>query len=469
MPLVKRPTKPKVTSAYNIGERTYYDAFRRKAVPDASILVREYKRVAYTCANYNACGLVNGKLRLYLKTNKGESSVFRKETLFPVTTEKIDYLCSLTYLEKNLRSFVNVEEVVSHPILELLDKVNSTPYLNGIKLKELTQLYQEITGKSYWLITNDALGRPNQIWLLPSQYVRPVKENDDSKKIIDYYEYSPPGFSDSFNYLPNDIIPFLFPSLLSPYLDGLSPLQAAFEANEVNNKLLTHSDSILENEGRPDIILTHADKDAGGFGPDEAERLEKEFKIKFTRGRNGGVWVPTDPVEILPVNIPPRDLARLEINKWSKVELANAFDVPYALISDASHNRQQLEAAEVQHAKYSLRKRFARFVCTLNDQLLTRYDDTGRLFLAFDDPVPEDEEKKYQKIIQFVMNGIWTPNEGRNIDGTYGPSSDPNADKLRAANVAVDPKAARERRADSGDDNRRSNNGKREGEKHDDD
>jgi len=409
---------------------SYYDAFRRKLIPSDETLIREYKRTAYACANLNAVGLTNISLKLYVKSDKGDKkTILRTKSL---SSKRIDWLCSQSYLSKSLRSFVNVEEVVTHPVLDLLRKANDTPFMNGVRLSELTQLYQEITGKAYWLITNNVFGIPENIWLIPSQYMYPYKEpSSRSKTPIDYYEYIPPGVSEPIEYNVNDIIPFYMPSLTNPYVEGLSPLEAAFEANEVNNKLLTHQDALLENEARPDAMITPGKETA--FGPEEAERYEKQFRMRFARGRQGGVWVVEDDVNFTPIAFPPQDLARLEINKWSKNDLANAFQVPFALVADASHNREQLEAAERQHAKYGLSVRCARDAAVKNDLLISRYDDSGRLFLAYDDPIPENKEEKLQENVQLGMNGFKTPNE---IRKDYNLPPVAGGDELRAINVS---------------------------------
>ena len=173
--------------------------------------------------------------------------------------------------------------------------------------------------------------------------------------------------------------------------------------------------------------------------------------MKFTYGRTGGVWVPDEPVTATPVTLPPRDLARLEINKWSKNDIANAFSIPFALIADASHNRQQLDAATFMHAKYGIVPRCNRNACVWNDLFVSLYDDSGRLFLAYDDPIPENRQEKMQENVQFVMNGIKTPNEARK---EYGLPPLEGGDELRPINVS--PEMMRENRAGSGDDDRES-------------
>lgn len=410
----------KLKKAFSAGTRnnasiSYYDAYRRRYVLGESQLVREYKRVAYTCANLNASVTCSTPLKLYLrKVSKNQKSLLRLgiETK-SVSNSKKDFLSSQSYLAKTLNSFVDIEEVVVHPVLDLLKRGNDSPLVNGYMLDEWRQLYMEITGKAYWLVENDPLlGIPRNLWLLPSQWVTPKKESFNNRNIIDYFEYYPPGATKEIKYLPENIIYFRLPSLLNPYSEGLGWLEASFQANEVGNKLLSHEDSLLEKEGRPDAIISPKNSE-DAFDETTAKRYEKEYNFKFAYGRSGGVWVPDEAIELTPVNFPPRDIARLEINKWSKNDIANAAGIPYALISDSSHNREQLEASEAQHAKYAIVPRCNRNAAILNDQLIPRYDDSGMLFLAYDDPVPENEAIKVTKWTSLVVNGIALPNEGR--------------------------------------------------------
>ena len=416
----------------------HYDAFRRKALPNTARLIEEYKRTVYTCANLNADGVVATPLKLYVKTSTNDKPTVLETKA--VKTFKIDFLQSRPYLSKTLRSFVNVEEVVEHPALTILEKANNSRHMNGQRLKELVQLYQEVTGKAYLLVERERLfGLVKNLWVLPSQWTRPIKDfNTNSNKIVDYYEFNPPGSPDPIKYRPEDIISFLMPSIADPYVDGMAPLQASYESNEVNKKLISHEDGLLTNEARPDVVISPKDSESS-FSADTARRYEREWRMKFAFGRSGGAWVPDDPVVITPVQIPARDLARLEINKWSKNDVANAFQVPFALIADASHNRQQLEAAELGHAKHGILPRCNRNACTWNDLFLSIYDESGRLFFAYDDPIPENREEKRKENIELKSNGIITANEARDNYG-YAPHTgsaegeDPNA--LQSQNVA---------------------------------
>lgn len=422
---------------------TYYDGFKRRFLPGNTTLIQEYKRTVYTCANLNAQACISTPLRLFFRKEQQKSqSLLRngRETK-SISSEEKDRLSSLPHLQKTLRSFVDIEEVVFHPALTILETANDTQFLNGFKLQELLYLYMDIIGQAYWLIENNIFEVPFKLWILPSQNVFPIKK-DGSTNIVDFYEYRDGTDKPPIKYSIEDIIPFTLADLRNPYTEGMSFVEAAYEANKAHNQLLTLETALLENEGRPELVIIPDDD--SGIGPDEAERFEDEWRARFGRGRQGGIYVLPEKVKIEPIQVPLRDLARMEISKWTKNDIANAASVPFALISDASHNRQQLEAAEIQHSKHAVIPRQRRVTCVLNDQLLSRYDPTGRLFFAYDDPIPEDREVKLQENVQLVMNRIKTPNEARQ---EYNLPPISGGDELQSIN---DPSRLRQEERDSG-------------------
>lgn len=411
------------------GTGGYIDIFRSKRAPEDYELAKDgYKRIAYACANLNANACAKVPIRLYLTTSSGQRK--SKLSTKKIANKQIDYICKSPTLAKQTRTFETIEEVIEHPVLNLLSSVNDFPGWNGFTLRLFTQLYQEVVGKSYWYIVDGPLGIPESIWVIPSQYLHP-ESNPNSNNLIDYFKYCP-GTLYERKYNLDEIVQFLMPNLRNPYRDGLSPLEAAYEANQVSNKLIAHEDSFLENEARPDLIITPVGTD-NAIGEPEAHRLEKTFQKKFSKQRIGGVFVTEEELKITPVNFPPRDLARLEIHKWSKLEIANAYDIPLAFLEGTNINRATLEGSREQHATNAIWPRLERYISLLNEELITRYDDTGRLFFAYDDPVPELREIKLQEIVQLVMNGIFTPNEGRE---EYNMQPLEGGDDLRPINVS---------------------------------
>lgn len=415
-----------------------FDYWRKQRSPSTSQLINEYKRIPYACANLNANGVASIRLRFYVKTAKNDRK-HRLQNTRKLKHVEIDHLSQ----KVGLKDFVDVEEVTSHPLLNVLTRVNDTPYMNGCSLSVLTQLYQEICGRAYWYIINDALGRLEQIWLLPSQYLHPKKEQG-SRKVVDYYEWMP-GTTATVRYKPEEIIPFLMPSLTNPYISGVGPLQASFEANQVSGKLISHENNFLENEARPDAILS-PDKE-GAIGTDEAKAWEQAWNRKFSRGGGGKILVAEEAMKLTPINFPPRDIARLEIHKWSKLEICNSFGVPLALVEANNINRQTLEAALTQHALQAITPRCKSNAAVLNDQVVSKYDESGRLFFAYDEAVPENEELKVTKAVQLTQAGIITPNESREM---FNMPPIAGGDKLQAINSPSNGQNERQGARDNG-------------------
>ncbi len=135
------------------------------------------------------------------------------------------------------------------------------------------------------------------------------------------------------------------------------------------------------------------------------ERAEKQFQQKFGSQRNGGVWVAPAGGKAMPMSFPPADLGPLEINRQTQARLATAFDVPETLLSASDATYANLEKAIYLHA---IEQR-------LNVRLTPLFGD--RLFLAFDNPVPEDDQFDLQKKTFAAQNGAMTLNEIRQAAG----------------------------------------------------
>ena len=413
------------------------DYFQRQTVPDDNDLIDQYKRIVYACANLNANGCARIPLKLYVKTSSGEKAtkLVTKSLSFPV----IDHLIKTANITS---SIVNIEEVIEHPVLKLLERANTSIFLNGYYLKLWTFLYQEIVGETYWLIEDNIFGIPEEIWLLPTQWVTPYTHKG-SKKIVDYYEFNKGEGEQSKKYSPERIISYLVPNLDDPYVSGLSALEAAYDDVLVGDKMASYESSVLDNRARPDVVLSPG-KDVP-MSQEDAERWERKYNNKFGKGKSGGVWVAEEEIKPHPISYPPKDLGGLAVNREVRLAVANTYSVPIALLESEKISREMLEAALHQHALMAISPRLQRDEAVKNERLLSRYDDTGRLFLKYDEAVPQNDEIKMQKTVQFVMNGIWTPNEAR---AEYKMPPIAGGDKLRAINVS--PEIMRQNKRDDG-------------------
>lgn len=428
-------------------ERVYSHAdwFKRQREPDRSDLIKQFKHYVYVFATLNSDTVATYEPKLFVKTNASQRSPrLPTKTISSSRLKRLQD--SSPEFQAFTKEFAKVEEVIRHPILDLFRVVNSSGFFNQYLLFKFTQLYLEIAGSAYWFIEKGVLGKPEAVWILPSQYVE-AKVEPGSNRIIDYYEYNPGRGQAAQKFSPDEILHFRFADLNNPYLNGLSPTKAAWEAVILDAKLRSHLNGTLDNEARPDAIISAKE----GFSKPQADQLERKFNMRFGRGRSGGIYVAEEEINFLPIEWPLRDIARLDINKFAKVDIANIFGVPIALAESTSINRAVLEAAQIQYGRYAIRPRQKNLLGVLNsDKFLGQWDNSGRLLLLFDDPVPEDEAIKLQKWTGLKQAGIVTANEARE-DYNMPPHAD--GDELQSANEAK-AEANRDQQRTSGESER---------------
>ena len=98
--------------------------------------------------------------------------------------------------------------------------------------------------------------------------------------------------------------------------------------------------------------------------------------------------------------------------KATKDDIANAFGVP-AAVPDAGDEPGQPAGGPAAARALAIRPRVGRRDEKLNERLVPLFDDSGRLFFASDDPVPEDQEYLLRRERSDLETGVRTINEVR--------------------------------------------------------
>lgn len=376
------------------GGDSFIDAYRRNRAPSATELLQELKNAAWTCASINAAVCAANPPKLYVKTGERDPAPkCRTKALHPSHRLVIAHKGQAT-----------VEEVPEHPLLEMLKSVNEIH--NSFDLFELTQLYLEAIGAAYWLMEFDPFTKtPHKIWILPSQSVTP-RRHYGSKNIVDFYEYRHEGSTEI--YQPDQIIHFRFPDPWNPYSAGLSPLRAAFEKIALDSQYTAMKRAVYDNVGMPSAVLDPEEP----IGEDERDRLEAEWNQKFRRGGMGRVLVADSKTRLQILSHSMGDLAQLAEAQKTKEDIQNAFHVPVPYLSGDT-NLANMEAAEIFHMRLAISPRLKRRDEKLNEVLIPYYDQTGRLFLASEDPTPTSQANLLKQQEQDIRLGIKSINEIR--------------------------------------------------------
>ncbi len=381
------------------------DFYRRLREPTPADLLHELKNTAWTCASINSAVCASFPPRLYVAT--GPDQPAPRCLTRRLGHETLARLRDSAHLKSYTRKAAAIEEVVDHPLLTLLRQVN--PVHNSFDLWELTELYLEVHGSSYWLLDLDpALDVPADIWILPSQNVTP-RRRPGSTELVDFYEYR--GQS-AVEFPARRIIHFRFPDPRDPYTSGLSPLRACFEQVALTSEYAAMKRSIYDNTGVPSAVLTSDDD----LGEAERDRLEKQWESKFLRHGTGQVLVAGSSLRVNVLSRSMGDLAALADMRATKEDIANAFHVPLPFLTSQT-NLANMQAADHLHKTLAITPRLRRRDEKLNEQLVPWFDPSGRLFLASEDPTPANQESVLQLEQAHLKLGVRTINEVRTTRG----------------------------------------------------
>ena len=174
-----------------------------------------------------------------------------------------DYLISTSIAARPLVIYkVNAEgeeeNITDGEVRELFDIPN--PLESFTALTELTILCLELTGNAYWEKGTILNGLPVALWNLEPNFMFIIP---DPKVKISGYKYDRGDGTKIVTYKTEEIVHFKYSNPMNAYygMSQTKPLQNSI-ITELNRD--TYTKAYLENESRPDVILTHqADMQAG--------------------------------------------------------------------------------------------------------------------------------------------------------------------------------------------------------------
>ena len=362
----------------------------RRRPTDYPSLVKRYESWVYKCASMNATAVAAVPLRLYIR---GTTSRFGTKVLDYRQRQHIGKVANGQAEE--------IEEVFNHPLLDLLADPN--PDQTGIEYRELVTLYAELVGNAYTYVENGVLGIPKALWPLMAQYVEIVPGDRQVKGYL--YGKIP---TDREAYDAEEVIHYRYPNPLDPWY-GLGPTQAAVKAIDQSISMADYRQEFFDNSARLDFAITVPE----GTPSAERERLLREWAARYgQKGKRHLPGVLMGDMDIKTFSFSPQDAVLIDQAKFSREEIAAIFGIPMSFL-EISAARAEAEAHQYLYAIYTLTPRLRRLEQCFNERLVTRYDNTGRLFLAFDDVVPENVEQAMNQRDRDLRNWTITINQAR--------------------------------------------------------
>ncbi len=372
---------------------------------DHKSLMERYAGWAYICASRNAASIAAVPLKLYAARATGEQKAGRgfKRIGKPVEKATFRYLQKTHPRHKALQLAEEVEEIVEHPVLDLLQNVN--PKDNRFDAIELTSTFLDVVGNAYWYVPVNALGIPQEFWTLQPQLTFVVP---DETRIIKGYLYGlDPKTQKAFD--PSEIVHFRMPNPHSQFY-GLGCIEATLFAVDRYHAMDEYEQSLNENMGVPSLWVNYK---TGQLDEKKRQELEQAWNNRFKGTKRAGKVAVTDTeYDIKTLGIAPREMGFSEGRRWTRLEIADAFGVPLALLDTENVNLANAQTALYQYMKFTIMPRLKRIEEKLNERLIPYYNEP-RLMLAFDNPVPSDQEYQLREDQAYLASGVVTINEVR--------------------------------------------------------
>lgn len=367
-------------------------------------LIKDNTSWAYAAINRNANNMSTPILRLY--TVKPRSGVKARFPTRKISRNSRNHLESKATIQVRV-GVGEIEEVVEHPFLDMFRKAN--PQMESFTLRHLFASSLETTGNAYVWKNKNALGTPEELWFLHPQFMKVIA---DKSSFIRGFEYG--TSSNNKWFIPvEDMIYFRYADISSPIL-GVGPLQKAITAIDLSNSMNEHEINLIRRGGAPETVLTiPADQTVGDK---EIKRMKLDFRRHFRGlGNAGKMMIATGGAKLEKFGFSPKEMAYLGGRAWSRSEIYTVFGVPMIFAEVQNVSRANAEDANTEYQRQTIVPKLIMIEDTLNEQLVNDFDE--RLFVAFDNPVPEDKVFRLKERESNINIGYSSVNEERARDG----------------------------------------------------
>ncbi len=328
--------------------------------------------------------------------------------------------------EKSLHAIKPHEEVEhlpwNHPLVTLFAKPN--PWDTAGRIWSRLLLYMDLTGNGYlWLVPN-RLGKPVQIWVLPSQWVVGPRLH---KEGIWYYEVRPLVGGASIKLPPEEVVHFQYDNPLHP-LDGWAPTQGGAEWIDVQESVNRRRYWMMKNSVSTQGAVT---LDSNFFEPDETDlgRLAAKLFDRYQGEHRDSLPIILPPgAEYTPLKVTPVEMDFIKSHDQMRDATLALFGVPkeVATIQDAGSEIAAWGPMQV-FCRFTMGSWFRMVGDVLTKEVARRYyDERHRIW--WDDITPDNPEQINADLNVDMANGIRSINEARALRGLE-PLNIPEADK----------------------------------------
>jgi HK97 family phage portal protein len=273
-----------------------------------------------------------------------------------------------------------VEELDSHPVLDLLDTGNE--FMHGSAVRQITQIHLDLLDEAFWIKERDQTGQTMAVWPTPPTWVkttpRPRNEAPTFLVELDGNETTIPA---------RDMIWFREPAALDPYGRGTGTGRALADELDTDEFAARFLKQFFLNNARPDVLIS-----SEGMSPTQTAVLEQRWDEKL-RGlyRAHRPFFLSKKVDVHQLSQSLQSLQMVELRKHERDTIVQVYGVPPEILGIlADSNRATIDAAAYLYARWVLVPRLELLRNILQLRLMP--DFGSNLILDYESPVEEDRK-----------------------------------------------------------------------------
>ena len=321
-------------------------------------------------------------------------------------------------MQLKLYKFANDGKTVEEePTSEIIDSIyRANDFTTKFDMLWSSAQYLELTGEAPWFISYAQSPTfkkdvPYQMLLLRPDRLKVLPGKDG--KMVGGYAYRVDQ-SKTLTLKPEEVVMLRYPDPLSQFR-GKGTLEAAARTADIEIFAEEYNRKFFYNSARPDSQFVTDKK----LTKNQLKNLEKKINKKYRGISNAHkTLILENGLEWKPMGLTQKDMDFIQQQKFSRDKIFSIFRVPKSVVAITDDvNRSNAEAGNYVFALRKIRPMMIRFIEQLNEFYVTQFDNTGKYFLDFEDPVPENEELKLKRYESGIKNRWLTPNEVRSSEG----------------------------------------------------
>ena len=276
----------------------------------------------------------------------------------------------------------DIEEILDHPLLDLLQQFN--PLMPALIGFEVVQTYLELKGEAFLGIERNRAGMPVQLWPIPGYWIFRTPYRGSP-----FYHVN---FGTWVADLPEeDVIWLKHPDPENPYWRGCGIGESLGDEIEIDEYAAKTQKALFYNHGVPAGVVA-----LEGASQIEVDRAKETFNQKY-----GGFWNAAKlfwtghKMDIKPLALDFVDSDIGPLREAERDKIVSTWGIPPEILGILKNsNRATIAEAKPIYAEHVMVPRLEFLRTLLQGRLVPEFDE--RLVLDYVDPTPDDQAFRLQ-------------------------------------------------------------------------